>query len=123
MAHQLGYASESEANFVGYLSAVHSTNMLYHYSAYFDMFQYANIELARRDTAAARFNVQRLSNPVKGDIRQVIEYEKKTENPLEPIIEVFYDFYLKANQQEKGVKSYNEVVGWLIAYYKKYGTI
>ena len=123
IAHQLGYASESEANFVGYLAAVHSTNILYQYSACFDMLQYANIELARRDTAAARSNVLRLSNHVKGDMRQVIEFDKKTENPLEPIIAIFYDIYLKANQQEKGVKSYNEVVGWLIAYYKKYGTI
>lgn len=123
MAHQLGYASESEANFVGYLAAVHSTNVLYHYSAYFDMLQYANTELARRDTAAARLNVQRLSNHVKGDMRQIIEFDKKTKNPLEPVIAKFYDLYLKANQQEKGVKSYNEVVGWLIAYYKKYGTI
>ena len=123
MAHQLGYASESEANFVGYLAAVHSTNPLYHYSAYFDMLQYANIELARRDTMAARLNVQRLSKHVKGDMRQVIEFDKKTKNVLEPVIAKFYDFYLKANQQEKGVRSYNEVVGWMIAYYKKYGSI
>ncbi len=123
MAHQLGYASESEANFVGYLAAVHSTNPLYQYSAYFDMLQYANSELRRRDNTAAQLNLQRLSNHVRGDMQQVIEFDKKTENILEPIIAKFYDFYLKANQQEKGVRSYNEVVGWLIAYYKKYRSL
>ncbi|HEX8462296.1 MAG TPA: DUF3810 domain-containing protein, partial [Segetibacter sp.] len=49
MAHQLGYASESEANFVGYLAAVHSPDTLFHYSTYFDLFNYANHELYLRD--------------------------------------------------------------------------
>ncbi len=123
IAHQLGYASESEANFVGYLAAVHSKSILYHYSAYFDLFRYANNELARLDTSAAKENYNQLDRRVKGDYMQMRDYVRKSENPLEPVIEVFYDYYLKANQQENGVESYNEVVGWLIAYKKKYGTI
>ena len=47
MAHQLGYASESEANFVGYLAATHSNNQLFVYSGYFDVFMSANAELLR----------------------------------------------------------------------------
>jgi len=123
MAHQLGYASESEANFVGYLAAIHSTDTLFHYSTYFDLFNYANHELFLTDSVAAKDNYSHLDTLVKADVKALREYWEKSENPVEPIIKVFYDHYLKANQQIKGVKSYNEVIGWLIAYYKKYGKI
>jgi hypothetical protein len=33
-----------------------------------------------------------------------------------------YGEFLKANNQPAGKRSYNEVVAWLIAYYKKFGT-
>lgn len=123
MAHQLGYASESEANFVGYLTAVRSKDKLFNYSTYFDLFNYANHELYLQDSVAAKDNFTHLNSLVKTDIRELEDYWRKSENPVEPLIKIFYDHYLKANQQSKGVKSYNEVIGWLIAYYKKYGKI
>lgn len=123
MAHQLGYASESEANFVGYLAAVQSTDTLFHYSAYFDLFNYANTELYLKDSVAAKNNYKKLSPAVKNDVRELREYWRKSDNAIEPFIKIFYDHYLKANQQAEGVKSYNDVTGWLIAYSKKYGRI
>jgi hypothetical protein len=123
IAHQLGYASESEANFVGYLAALKAGDPLFEYSAYFDMFNYANRELYLLDTASARGNVRQLDTLVRKDIRELREYYKKSDNVVEPIIKLFYDQYLKANQQEEGVQSYNEVVGWMVAYYKKFGTL
>ena len=45
MAHQLGYASESEASFVGYLVTKYNNVPVFNYSAYFDLFSYANAEL------------------------------------------------------------------------------
>lgn len=123
MAHQLGYASESEANFVGYLAAVSSTDTLFHYSAYFDLFNYANTELFLKDSAAAKNNYKRLNPAVRNDVEELREYWRKSDNAIEPYIKIFYDHYLKANQQAKGVKSYNDVTGWLIAYSKKYGKI
>ncbi|WP_207496699.1 DUF3810 domain-containing protein [Aridibaculum aurantiacum] len=123
MAHQLGYASESEANFVGYLVAANSDQPIFQYSAYFDMFNYANNELLRLDSNLARTTYSKLDTLVKKDYKELREYYKKSDNLVEPIIKLFYDQYLKANQQVEGVHSYNEVVGWLIAYYKKYGTL
>ncbi|GEO08883.1 hypothetical protein SAE01_13790 [Segetibacter aerophilus] len=123
MAHQLGYASESEANFVGYLAAVHSPNKLFHYSAYFDLFNYANRQLWASDSIAAKNNYKQLDTLVKKDEQELREYWRKSDNIFEPLIKIFYDRYLKANQQAKGVKSYNEVVGWLISYHAKYGKI
>jgi hypothetical protein len=121
IAHQLGYASESEANFVGYLAAANSGNTIFHYSAYFDLFNYANQELYMHDSTAAKNNYKLLDPLVKKDEQELRDYWRKSDNIIEPLVKIFYDHYLKANQQTKGMKSYNEVVGWLIAYYKKYG--
>ena len=123
IAHQLGYASESEANFVGYLAAVHSKDTLFHYSTYFDLFNYANSELFVKDSVMAKNNYEKLNPLVKDDVEELREYWRKSDNAVEPFIKVFYDNYLKANQQTEGVKSYNDVTGWLIAYLKKYGRI
>jgi len=123
IAHQLGYASESEANFVGYLAAKNSTSKLFNYSVYFDLFNYANGELFYRDSLAARDNYRRLDTLVKLDIKAYRKYLKAYKNPVEPIIRIFYSNYLKANNQPKGIESYNEVVAWLISYRQKYGAI
>lgn len=48
IAHQLGYASESEANFVGYLAASASTSIYFKYSVYLDLFDYAQREEIKR---------------------------------------------------------------------------
>jgi len=123
MAHQLGYASESEANFVGYLAAVHSTDTLFRYSTYFDLFTYANREMFFRDSTAARQNYKRLDTLVKMDYRELVLFLRAHRNPLEPVLNRMYDGYLKANHQAKGIESYDEVTGWLMAYGKRYGRL
>ncbi len=123
IAHQLGYASESEANFVAYLAAVSSPDTLFRYSTYFDLFNYANKELFSKDSAAAKNNYKKLDPLVKNDVEELRQYLRKSDNAIEPVIRIFYDRYLKANQQSEGVKSYDDVTGWLIAYLKKYGKI
>ena len=123
MAHQLGYASESEANFVGFLAATHSNNKLFIYSAYFDIFMSANNELFEKDFYAAYLNLKQVNNLVKKDRKVYRAYITGKQNNLQPVMSRIYDQYLKANQQKSGIKSYNEVVGWLINYKKKYGKI
>jgi hypothetical protein len=44
IAHQLGYAKENEANFVGFLAARNSPDPTFRYSVYLDLFLYAERE-------------------------------------------------------------------------------
>jgi hypothetical protein len=120
IAHQLGYASESEANFVGYLAARASQDSFFHYSVYFDLFLYANKAIYRKDSVLAKNNFKQLDTLVKIDLKKYKQFNAKYKNPFEPFIRKFYDQYLKANNQIKGVESYDEVIGLLIAFYKKY---
>ena len=120
MAHQLGFASEDEANFVGYLAAKSSADARVKYSVYFDLFNYANGELYLYDSTKAKSNYKRLDTLVKKDIITYRRFIKEYENPLEPLITAMYGSYLKANRQPEGMKTYSRVTALLIAYEKKY---
>lgn len=121
MAHQLGYASESEANFVGFLAAAHSTDTLQQYSAYFDMFLYSVNNLRRTDSTAARQLVEQLHEGARRDLRTYRRFLQEHRSYLSELTDSLYDYYLKQNRQQKGIESYHEVTGWLIAYHQKYG--
>ena len=123
IGHQLGYAKEMEANFVGYLAASHSNDIAVRYSVYFDLYVYAIRNLYVRDSTMAKSYAARLPQITKQDVRELRAFFKKYENPFEPVIRKLYGQYLKANEQPQGILSYDEVLGWVIAYYRKYGTI
>ena len=121
IAHQVGYAKENEANFVGYLAARKSSDTLLHYSSYMDMFLYANSELYYRDSSLAKANFKAMIPGARKDLQEFFDFRKRTRNPIEPFINIFYHYFLKLNSQPKGIDTYNEVTGWLIAYSKKFG--
>ena len=58
---------------------------------------------------------------VKRDRREYARYLFRMENRVAPFMLKMYDGYLRMNNQPKGYRTYNEVVTWLVAYYKKYG--
>lgn len=121
MGHQLGYASESEANFIAFITCKKSNNPAFLYSIYYDMYSYAISDLYIRDSLQARQRLDSLPPKIKRDRLAVRQFFRKYKNPVSPFIDWFYDKYLKLNSQPKGRESYNEVVGWMIAYAKRYG--
>ena len=123
VAHQLGYAKEKEANFVSYLVAKKYNDSLFLYSAYLDLFFYANRNLYSQDSTSANRYRELLSVDVKKDIRELIEFNIAHRNFMEPIITKIYDLFLRSNQQPQGMMSYDEVTVYLMAYWRKSGGI
>jgi len=123
VGHQLGYAKENEANFVGYLAAANSGNTLFEYSVYLDMFTYANRNLYFMDTTAARKYSKELSPEVLADIKEWTAFNRRHQSIAAPVISWIYGKYLQGNRQPGGILSYDEVTGFMIAYYKKFGRI
>ncbi|MBS1627036.1 MAG: DUF3810 domain-containing protein [Bacteroidetes bacterium] len=121
IAHQLGYASETEANFVGYLAATNSSNNYFKYSTYLDLYRYARIELFMRNTVPDNNN--KLDSLVKKDLRNINHFFLKERNNISGKVMSLYGMYLQANNQQKGINSYDDVISLLIAYYKQYGKI
>ncbi len=121
IAHQLGYAKENEANFVGYLACKSHPSNLFKYSAYFDLFYYAISEMRLKDSNMAKSFIKDLHPRVIKDNQAMIQFYKKYKNPVEPYITEMYDQYLRYNRQPTGKRSYSRVVTWLVAYQKKFG--
>jgi hypothetical protein len=122
-AHQLGYAKEDEANFVGFLTASQSGQPHFQYSAYLDMWLYSQRNLFMADSMAAKRLSKQLLPEVKQDLKIWQAFTDRHQNPAEPIVKWIYAFYLKRNNQPAGMMSYDAVVAYLIAYYKKYGQL
>lgn len=121
VAHQLGYGKENEANFVAFLACKSYPNNTFRYSMYFDMYLYAVTELDRSDSVKAKAHNDKLHPQVKKDIAEYRSFLRNYRNQVEPVISWIYDGYLQANDQPEGKKTYNMVVAYLIAYYKKFG--
>ena len=122
-AHMLGFASESEANLIGYLVAIQSTNPYVRYSAYNEIFTYAQreqfVQLAQQKDSvgfmgAVAHNRARLDTLVKQDRKAVRNFFNRHRSSVAPIMSGVYEQYLFLNKQNAGLKSYDEVIGWLI---------
>ncbi|MCM5528738.1 DUF3810 domain-containing protein [Parasegetibacter sp. NRK P23] len=121
IAHQIGISSEAEANFVGYLSCKSSPSAIFRYSIYYDMFFYGMRELRRRDSTLAKGFLENAHPQVKKDRAAYKKFLDEHRSVLEPMVDSFYDAYLRANEQSSGIRSYDEVIGLLMAWYRKYG--
>ncbi|HXB95310.1 MAG TPA: DUF3810 domain-containing protein [Puia sp.] len=121
MGHQLGYAKENEANFIGFLAARSSPDPAFRYSVYLDLFLYSARELFVRDSVLAKSFRDSLAPGVLEDLRELQRFNRKYANPIEPVIWRLYGRYLRANRQPQGIVTYSEVIAWLIAYGKKNG--
>lgn len=123
MGHQIGYAKENEANFSGYLAAANSIDTLFQYSTYLDLFVYANREVYYFDSTLSKNAATKLIPEVKAELMEWRRFNEAHTSFIEPAITWLYGKYLQINQQPKGMRSYNEVIAMLMAYYKKFGKI
>lgn len=123
MAHQLGYAKENAANFVGFLVGTHSDDPLFRYSAWFDLFLYANSQVWFIDSLAGKSAFNRLNDGVKSDIDSLRRFNDSYQSFAQPVFNWIYGKYLTFNNQPLGIHSYSAVVALVIAYYKKNGLL
>jgi len=123
IAHQLGYAKENEANFVGYLAASNAPDTAFRYSVYLDLYLYAQRNLYNADSTAAREVSKKMLPEVKDDLLFLRQFYERHRNPLEPFFRWIYGKYLESNQQPSGLLTYDEVTGFLVAFHKKFGKL
>lgn len=114
IAHQLGIASESEANFIGYLAAVNSDNLYFKYSGYVMALRYCLYDLYNKNLDSYKLLVPTINKGILKDLEENRKFWLSYQNWSEKYFKGFYDSYLKANKQQQGIKSYNQVVGLLI---------
>ena len=118
MAHQIGWAAENDANFVGFLASISNDNLYFKYSGYRMAYNYCISQVYKRDKQLAKEIKCIVNKGIYKDYRDSYLHWKQFDNPIEPYFKKGYNTYLKANNQSKGIKSYSYVVDLLIAYFK-----
>lgn len=75
-------------------------------------------ELRKRDPEKHKEILSTIHKGIHKDYHNSYQFWQQYKNPFEPIFKKGYNAYLKANNQEKGIDSYNYVVDLLISYYQ-----
>ena len=117
MAHQIGYAAENEAEFIGFLAATHHPDVYFKYAGYKNAMLHSVFEMKRRDTIVFKQLLNQLNVGIKKDLQDNYALRLKYKNPFEPYVKKGYNLFLKSNKQKDGIQSYNRMVLLLINYY------
>jgi len=120
LAHLRGFIKEDEANFLAYLACMASDNALVRYSGTMLALIYSGNALAGQDM---ELYGELWTGYHEGMVRDLADnrayWEKYEDTVISETTDKVNDVYLKANEQEDGVKSYGRVVDLLLAEYRK----
>ena len=119
IAHQMGYAAENEANFIGFIHCFSHKNLDIQYAANLFAFRHCYRELYRNQPESAKRIVKKLRPGILANFSKARSFWEQFQNPLEPYLKKSYDTYLKANSQSSGIQSYNGVVGLMIQSFRQ----
>lgn len=121
MAHQRGYASEDEANFLAYIACINNEDYDFKYSGYILALKYVSSALVKVDSDKYFEISSGLSEDVRRDLKYNSEFWLKYEGKVNEVADNMNNNYLKANGIEEGTASYGKVVNLLLTYYCLYG--
>lgn len=114
MAHQLGFASETEANYIGYLACVNNKDPYFQYSGELMAVRYLIKEISLYNPYLAQEYFDRLNPGIQRNIQLNRDFWDSYMTPAKPVFQKTYDQYLKVNNQSQGLRSYNDIIGFLI---------
>jgi hypothetical protein len=121
-AHQFGVTSEAEANFVAFVICINSEDQQVTYSGFLSALLYF-----LRDASHLKDYhqiVERIDKRVIDDLRTRKKYYLGMQNErMSDIQTAANDTYLKANNIEKGVKNYDQVVALVMEWYYNSGSL
>ena len=118
MAHQIGYASESEANFVGFLASIYNDDKFIQYSGYTMALRYCLRSIEIRDETLMKSLLPSINPGILKNIQDSSDFWERYQSIIERGFEFFYDNFLKFNQQEEGMDSYSRFVDLMVNYYE-----
>ncbi len=119
MAHQIGYASESECNFIGFLAGTKNNDLYFQYSAYSNALRYCMMNIAMKDEAKFNALKTRINPGIIANYKESDVFWKQYDTFIDKGFHAFYDQILKMNQQKDGIESYSKFVNLLVNYYKE----
>nr|WP_315158266.1 DUF3810 domain-containing protein [uncultured Flavobacterium sp.] len=119
MAHQMGYASESECNFIGFMSSIKNDNLYIQYSGYSMALRYCLGNWQVRNEKILEQLLKTVNPGILKNYKESQDFWKQYQTPIETGFHAFYDRFLKMNQQKDGMDSYSKFVNLMVNYYKE----
>ncbi len=117
-AHQIGYARENEANFIATLATLHNEDPYIQYSGYIFALRYCVNEIARRDIDKYHELIETVNPGILKSYKEMRDFWASYQNPFETLSKNFWDQFLKANNQSKGIMSYSYMVALVVNYFE-----
>ncbi len=114
-AHQLGFAREQEANFVGYLVGISSENPELRYSTEYFALKSLLRALITEDEDFVKTVIAQYSDEMKRDYQAEKDFVEEYQGPMNAFFAFTNDLFLKTNQQE-GAVTYSYFVDLLVRY-------
>ncbi len=119
MAHQMGFASESECNFIGFLAGIKNEDLYFQYSGYSFALRYCMANIAMKDEAKFKVLKAKINPGIITNYKESELFWEQYDTFIDKGFHAFYDQFLKMNQQKEGMESYSKFVNLLINYYKE----
>ncbi len=118
MAHQMGFGSESECNFIGFLASIKNDNLYFQYSGYSSALRYCLSNWEVRNPKILEQLLKTVNVGILENYQESEDFWQQYETPIETGFKIFYNNFLKLNQQKDGLESYSKFVNLLVNYYK-----
>ena len=122
MAHQMGIASENEAEFTAYLASEHSGDPNVRYSGLIFALIISGNALYKADPERYLEVTKTYGDAIWRDLSDYDAYWDSFDEEVQQSADKRNDAYLKHNSQQSGILSYGESVDLLLAFYAKYGS-
>lgn len=118
MAHQMGFASESECNFIGFLASVKNKDLYFQYSGYSFALRYCLGNWQIRDEKVLDELLKTVHPGILKNYQESEDFWRQYDTFIDKGFHIFYDNFLKFNKQKDGMESYSKFVNLMVNYYK-----
>jgi hypothetical protein len=119
MAHQIGFGSESECNFIGFLAGVKNEDLYFQYAALSNALRYCMSNIGMKNEKEFDRLKVKINPGIIKNYRESEAFWRQYDTLIDKAFHAFYDQYLKSNQQVEGIDSYSKFVDLLVNYYNE----
>jgi len=120
MAHQIGFASESECNFIGFLASIKNEDAYIQYSGYSLALRYCLRNWQTRDEKKVALFLKTIHPGILENFKESETFWKQYDTFIDKGFHIFYDNFLKMNQQKDGIEGYSKYVDLMVNYFKQH---
>jgi len=123
MSHGYGWTGEDVCNFLALLGTVRSKDPVVRYSGYMGYWRYLRSNAYHADKQRFKTVEIVISEAVKKDYNDVLDYQDRYPDFLPKLRDLFYDNYLKAHGIPDGLTNYSAIVTLAHAWQQKHGDL